>query len=168
VQKGKENKEMQQVSCGSLVVNSARQVLLCHVTGTPRWDIPKGLLEPDESPAEAAARECREECGVVVDPAQLLALGRFNYRPGKDLLLHALLVERFDSALCHCDSRFTDRRGVDRPEMDGFRWAAFAQAPSLCGKSMLALLSGPAALPQVLLQLKAAGPAVEVRVAPRR
>jgi putative (di)nucleoside polyphosphate hydrolase len=158
---------MRQTSCGVLIVCVEAELLLCHVTGTPRWDIPKGLLEPGESPADAAARECREECGVAVEPAKLLPLGRFAYRPGKDLLLHALFVERFDSARCHCDSLFTDRRGAQRPEMDGFRWMPFAQVPQHCGKSMAALLSGPVALPQVLLQVKAAGPAADLQPGPR-
>ncbi|GIW71601.1 MAG: hypothetical protein KatS3mg102_1143 [Planctomycetota bacterium] len=29
------------------------------------WDFPKGLLQPDESPLEAALREAREEAGLV-------------------------------------------------------------------------------------------------------
>lgn len=159
---------MRLTSCGVLIVCVEAELLLCHVTGTPRWDIPKGVLEPGESPAEAAARESREECGLVVEPAKLLSLGHFAYRPGKDLLLHALFVERFDSTLCHCESRFTDRRGFQKPEMDGFRWTAFAQVPQHCGKSMAALLSGPVSLPQVLLRLKAAGPALDLRPPPSR
>jgi putative (di)nucleoside polyphosphate hydrolase len=154
-------------SCGVLIVCGEAELLLCHATGTPRWDIPKGLPEPGESPAATAARECREECGLAVEPAALAPLGRFAYRPGKDLLLHALLVERFDSARCRCDSLFTDRRGVQRPEMDGFRWTPFTQVPRHCGKSMAALLSGPVSLPQVLLQLKAAAPPLVLAPPPR-
>ena len=30
-------------SCGTLVINQHGQILLCHVTGTRNWDIPKGM-----------------------------------------------------------------------------------------------------------------------------
>jgi len=39
------------------------------------WMIPKGLVEPDETPAEAALRELREETGLVCSPDRLVALG---------------------------------------------------------------------------------------------
>jgi len=36
-----------------------------------KWGPPGGHLEPDEDPAEGAARELLEETGVRVDPAEL-------------------------------------------------------------------------------------------------
>jgi 8-oxo-dGTP pyrophosphatase MutT (NUDIX family) len=29
-----------------------------------KWDLPKGKLDPGETPAQAAIRECEEECGI--------------------------------------------------------------------------------------------------------
>ena len=37
------------VSCGTLVVNPRGELLLCHVTDTPKWDIPKGMRDPGET-----------------------------------------------------------------------------------------------------------------------
>jgi ADP-ribose pyrophosphatase len=39
------------------------------------WEVPAGLVEPGESPADAAARELAEELGFDVEPSELVALG---------------------------------------------------------------------------------------------
>lgn len=39
------------------------------------WEVPAGLIEPDESPAAAAAREIEEELGFAVTEDALLPLG---------------------------------------------------------------------------------------------
>ncbi|HZW28465.1 MAG TPA: NUDIX domain-containing protein [Trueperaceae bacterium] len=52
-----------QVSAGG-VVYRGRQVALIATAGG-RWQLPKGMVEPGEAPEEAAAREVREEAGVV-------------------------------------------------------------------------------------------------------
>src|SRR5690606_26492784 len=82
------------VSCGILIVDHDDELLLCHATGTSRWDIPKGRREPGESEQDAAIRETFEETGLRFEPQALLELGRFRYRPGKDLHLFATRIER--------------------------------------------------------------------------
>ena len=76
------------VSCGTVVINSAGQVLLCHVTGTRNWDIPKGMQDPGESTLEAAMRELFEEAGLAFDAAAFEDLGVFDYRRDKRLHLY--------------------------------------------------------------------------------
>jgi 8-oxo-dGTP pyrophosphatase MutT (NUDIX family) len=39
------------------------------------WELPAGLIEPGETPAEAAARETEEELGFGVDAKDIVALG---------------------------------------------------------------------------------------------
>jgi ADP-ribose pyrophosphatase len=39
------------------------------------WEVPAGLIDADESPAEAAARELGEELGFDAEPQAMLALG---------------------------------------------------------------------------------------------
>jgi ADP-ribose pyrophosphatase len=39
------------------------------------WEVPAGLIEAEESPAEAAARELGEELGFDAEPQAMLALG---------------------------------------------------------------------------------------------
>jgi predicted NUDIX family NTP pyrophosphohydrolase len=142
------------LSCGVLVFEREHgSLLLCHATGTPRWDIPKGLADPGESPRRAAARETREETGLALDAEALLDVGRCAYRRGKDLHLFAALIEHVDPAALRCSSRFVDRNGRTLPEMDRFAWVALDEAPQRCGKSMAALLTS-LELPRLLQRLR--------------
>jgi ADP-ribose pyrophosphatase YjhB (NUDIX family) len=58
----------------SLLVEDGQRVLLVQRAVDPgkgRWCLPSGYVEWDESPAEAAVRECAEETGLVVADLQL-------------------------------------------------------------------------------------------------
>jgi ADP-ribose pyrophosphatase YjhB (NUDIX family) len=138
-----------------LVFNANAELLLCHASGSPWWDIPKGGGRRAESGRQAAVRETFEECGLRLAPDTLLPLGSFAYRRGKDLQLYATMTERFDPQSCVCTSRFTDRHGVLRPEMDNYRWAAFGEVPQWCGKSLAQLLLRTLSLERTLAQLLA-------------
>lgn len=145
-------------------MNAAAELLLCHATGTRHWDIPKGQANAGEDSAAAALRETHEECGLRLDPARLAPLGRFAYRPDKDLSLHAALIERIDTGECACSTFFVDRRGRRLPEMDAFRWVAFADVAGLCAKSMATVLTTRLSLPDVLARLGGAGAAAALAV----
>ncbi len=150
---------MKQLSCGILLLNPAGELLLCHVTGAWHWDIPKGGVEPGETPPETALRETREECGVDLAGAVLLDLGRMAYRPRKDLHLFATLVDRFGPSTCHCASHYRDPWGRHRPEMDGYEWTRFDRVARRCARHMSVLLGQTLSLRDLLLQLQAADPA---------
>jgi len=142
---------------GVLLLAASRELLLCHSTGNRHWDIPKGLADDGESSVAAAVREAREECGIALDAAALHPVGRFAYRPEKDLALHAVVIERIDPARCVCTSTFVDRFGRVRPEMDDFRWTPFAEVAERCARSMATVLTARISLPSLLEQLLAAG-----------
>lgn len=127
------------VSCGTLIVNSAGQLLLCHVTGTANWDIPKGLQDPGETVLQAACRELFEEAGLRFDPARFVDLGQFSYRRDKQLHLFKLALgdELPSLEALHCSSFFPHHvTGAPTPECDGFRWAARAEISTLCWPRM--------------------------------
>ena len=50
-------------AAGGVVFNNEGQVLMIFRRGS--WDLPKGKIDPGESPAEAAVREVQEETGLV-------------------------------------------------------------------------------------------------------
>jgi 8-oxo-dGTP pyrophosphatase MutT (NUDIX family) len=128
-------------SCGVLLLNPQRELLLCHATGAAHWDIPKGVGEPGETPREAALRETFEETGLRLEPQRLLDLGRLAYRPGKDLHLFAAWSERIDPGTLVCSSQFVDRRGSLVPEADAFEWTPFERVPQRCAKNMVKVLT---------------------------
>lgn len=135
------------LSCGVLVFAPDGALLLCHLTGTPWWDLPKGVQEPGESEAEAAVREAREECGLLIDPAAWTDLGRFPYRPGKDLHLFALSHPRVALASLSCVSRFTDSRGRVRPEVDAWAWVGPGEVRRRCSPALARVLCERVNLP---------------------
>lgn len=134
------------VSCGVLLLSPQRELLLCHATGSAHWDIPKGLGEGSETPRDTAVREMLEETSLRVDPDRLKDVGRFSYRPGKDLHLFAAWSERLDLGACLCASRFRDRHGRLVPEVDAFEWTPFNRVPQRCAKNMTAVLTGKLSL----------------------
>ncbi|MDB5745818.1 MAG: hydrolase [Massilia sp.] len=131
------------VSCGTLVLDSAGQLLLCHVTGTAAWDIPKGMQDPGETTLEAAMRELREEAGIGFHSSRFRDLGQFDYR--RDKRLHLYRVEAGDElgnlSQLACSSFFPHHAtGLPTPETDGFRWAGRDEIRRLCWPRMAALL----------------------------
>jgi 8-oxo-dGTP pyrophosphatase MutT (NUDIX family) len=129
-------------SCGVVVSDGAR-VLLGHATRSPRWDIPKGLAEPGEDCAEAAARELFEETGLTAAPAMLAALGRHAYLPGKDLALFLWRVPRMpDPASLCCASYFRAPDGKELPEFDRFGVFRWEEALEKLGKNLRRVLFG--------------------------
>lgn len=137
-----------QTSCGVIVTDRER-VLLGHATRSPRWDIPKGVAEPGEDPAAAAARELLEETGLAVAPEDLAALGVHAYLRGKDLALFAWVPPQLpDPQSLTCTSRFTLPNGSLLPEFDRFGLFAWEEALSRVGKNMAQVL---ASIRQVVL-----------------
>ena len=144
------------LSCGILILNVQRELLLCHVTGQDHWDLPKGGAHDDEGPLQAALRETREETGLRLDAAALLELGRFDYRPKKDLHLFAALMPRFDIGELRCESHFAQwGTGRRLPEMDGYDWFGFERIGELCTAKMAAVLHGRVNLPGLMQRLGA-------------
>lgn len=50
------------------------------------WEFPGGKVEPGESPKDAVARECLEECGIDVEATEIFEVVFHRY-PKRDVLL---------------------------------------------------------------------------------
>jgi RimJ/RimL family protein N-acetyltransferase/8-oxo-dGTP pyrophosphatase MutT (NUDIX family) len=57
-----------------LIRNNANEILLCELTYKQEWDLPGGVVDPHESPAQAVIREIREELDVEMAPVSLVAV----------------------------------------------------------------------------------------------
>jgi 8-oxo-dGTP pyrophosphatase MutT (NUDIX family) len=130
-----------QTSCGVIVTDGER-ILLGHATRSPRWDIPKGVAEPGEDLAGAAARELREETGLVVSPDELVALGVHGYLRGKDLALFTWQPRQLpDPQSLVCTSLFALPNGTMLPECDRFDLFPWDEALLRVGKNLARILT---------------------------
>src|SRR5215469_12677900 len=128
-------------SCG-VIVTDGRRLLLGHASRSPRWDIPKGGVEPGESLAAAALRELQEETGLVAPEAALVPLGVKPYLRNKDLALFAWVVDELpDPATLSCTATFTLPNGASLPEFDRFGLFTLDEAQERVGKNLARLLS---------------------------
>ena len=77
------------VVAAAVVIREGRVLLTRRAEGqhlAGMWEFPGGKLEEGESPEEALARECREECGIDVDVGEILDVTHHRF-PEKDVLL---------------------------------------------------------------------------------
>ena len=77
------------VVAAAVVIRDGRVLLTRRAEGqhlAGMWEFPGGKLEDGESPEEALARECREECGIEVEALEILDVTHHRY-PEKDVLL---------------------------------------------------------------------------------
>jgi 8-oxo-dGTP diphosphatase len=81
------------------------------------WEFPGGMVEPGESPADALARECREELGVTVAVGE--RLGTADIQPGFELHVYvAALVAGTPAPLQDHD----ELRWLTAAELDDVAW----------------------------------------------
>ena len=129
------------VSAGILLFRRAPdgpQFLLVHPGGpfwknkdTAGWSIPKGLVEADEDPWDAALREFAEETGAAI-PGPGVALAPCR-TPGRKLIRAWLVEGDFDPATLVSDTfeiEWPPRSGrrATFPEVDRAAWFTAAEA----------------------------------------
>src|SRR5438105_15810804 len=125
-------------SCG-VIITDGKRLLLGHATGSPRWDIPKGMAEPGESFVAAAVRELLEETGLRALETELRPLGVHAYRRGKDLALFCSPSPALpDPKQLTCTSHFP-LGGRMVPEFDRFGLFSHDEAVQRVGKDMARL-----------------------------
>jgi len=132
---------MKHISAG-VIVTDGTHILLGHATGQSHWDIPKGLIDRNETAVNAAVRELREETGIRALATDLKEIGLTRYSKRKDLHLFMLLVPKMpDINSLRCTSCF--RRGRHRvPEIDGYSVATYEEIPNYCVANMARALLG--------------------------
>ncbi|MBJ7529941.1 MAG: NUDIX domain-containing protein [Nocardioides sp.] len=110
-----------------LVERGGRYLLLRRREGRylgGQWDVPGGTVEPGESPAAAAVRECWEEAGLRVRAGAEVSHHRNRDTEGRDLVFHTLTY-----ALEETGPPVEVR--LSAHEHDAHRWATPQEAGSL-------------------------------------
>lgn len=94
------------------------RVLLCELTYKRDWDLPGGVVDPGESPAQCVVREIDEELGLDVTIRSLLAVNWLPpYRGWDDALLCL-----FDLGMVEAD--VLEHATLLRREIQGAHWVA--------------------------------------------
>ena len=117
-----------QVSAGGIVIRqrpgSPVELILIAAGPFGRWQLPKGLIEPGETPEQAATREVREETGVVgalVAPLEVVNYWYVANRHGERARFHKF-VHFFLFNYVSGDITQHDH------EVSEARWVTFAEA----------------------------------------
>jgi 8-oxo-dGTP pyrophosphatase MutT (NUDIX family) len=118
---------MDQVSAGGVAFrwrDSQPEIAIVSVKPKLRWQLPKGIVDPGESPQVTAVREVKEEAGVETDLIKLVETIEYWYRSVKNgkpvryhKYVHFYLLEY----------RSGDVSNHDR-EVEEARWVSFDEA----------------------------------------
>jgi bis(5'-nucleosidyl)-tetraphosphatase len=99
------------------------------------WDFPKGIVDPDEAPLEAALREVREES----------SLGALELRWGEvfretEPYAGGKVARYYVASSAGGDVRLPVSPELGRPEHHEYRWASSAEARRLLPPRLLPIL----------------------------
>jgi len=105
------------MGAGIILVNEQNSVLAL-ITHTGLYDLPKGKANDGESVFETAQRECFEECGIRVDPTDLLYPTYLN-RNGTNIFLAKIPSDQSIEIRINQETK--------KAEHIGFCWISFEE-----------------------------------------
>ncbi len=108
-------------SCGGIVFDGARRVLLLRRSDEGIWCLPKGTMEPGETPERTAIREVEEETGLQVRLLRPVGTIEFTYYWPPHDVNYARSVIYFLAEPAGGQIRLEEG-------FDSFRWVSEAQA----------------------------------------
>ena len=111
------------MGAGALFVNEKNQILLVHPTYKPRWEIPGGITEVDESPRVCTQREVLEEIGLQREIGRLLVV---DYQSRVGVKTESLMFVFDGGVLSEEDIASIQLQEV---ELDGFEFFSLDALP---------------------------------------
>jgi 8-oxo-dGTP pyrophosphatase MutT (NUDIX family) len=121
---------LDQISAGGVAFrwrDSKPEIAIVFVKPKLRWQLPKGIVDPGESPEVTAVREVREEAGVETDRLSLIETIEYWYRSmkyGKPVRFHKFVHFYL------LEYRSGDVSDHDH-EIEEARWVSFDEALEL-------------------------------------
>jgi 8-oxo-dGTP pyrophosphatase MutT (NUDIX family) len=132
-----------QVSAGGVAYRQhgeTVEVALIAVGQKNRWQLPKGLVDEAESPAQTAVREVREEAGIateLLEPIDAVEYWYYGQRQGRRVryhkFVHFFLLRFVDGDVCDHDHEVNEARWVAIDE--AVRMLAFAGEKNVVQKA---------------------------------
>lgn len=117
---------MKTESVGCIITHN-QNILACVPFGKRGLDIPKGMIETNESRPQAMAREVWEETGIRLNylcyPEAFEFCGTFDYTKEKILSIYKTYCN-VDITKCCCNSYFP-YNGRQVAEVIGYEWVPF-------------------------------------------
>src|ERR1044071_1370227 len=118
---------LDQISAGGVAFrwqDSNLEIAIVSVKPKLRWQLPKGIVDPGETPQVTAVREVREEAGVETDMIKLIETIEYWYRSVKNgkpvrfhKFVHFYLLEYKGGDVSNHDH-----------EVEEARWVSFEEA----------------------------------------
>jgi 8-oxo-dGTP diphosphatase len=113
------------------------------------WELPGGVVDADESPWTAAAREVCEELGLVFEPGRLLAVDYCGPEPGRYVeAVHFL----FDGGVIDPDT--IESIALPEDELATFRFTDLDEAQRLLCRRVGTRLAAVATAPRTPIYLE--------------
>ena len=112
------------MGAGALILDMEDRVLLVKPTYKWGWEIPGGMVEPDESPHACCCRELAEELGAAIDPGRLLVVDWVPALPDRaeavNFVFHGgRLDESFVATMTLAAEELSDLRFFEIESLDG-------------------------------------------------
>jgi len=116
-----------QVSAGGIAVRveeDRTEVALIKTSSEGRWQLPKGIIDPGETPEVAAVREVREEAGIVCEIVAPLDVIKYWFSAAYDggpkkryhKRVHFFLMRFVEGDVADHDGEVVEARWVDLGE----------------------------------------------------
>ncbi len=115
-----------QVSAGGVAFRRTKKnvkLVIVSVRPSLRWQLPKGIVDPGETPEITAVREVREEAGVNTELLELIDTVEYWYQRlqyGKQIryhkFVHFYLLQYIDGDVEHHDHEIEESRWVNFEE----------------------------------------------------
>ena len=101
----------QEKSCGCIILNDKKQVLLVH-HNKGHWDFPKGHIEEGETEVETAIREVKEETNIDVEVNEKYKY-TVHYSPKENVMKEVVFF---------LAKNISDEKNAQLEEVDEVKW----------------------------------------------
>lgn len=103
--------EKKVLSCGVIVIDNNKKILMIHSASQNFWDVPKGTQKSGETTFATAIRVVNNEVGLDLSGEKLIDLGWYPYNKHKDLYLYLFCIDKVELEDLSCNSFFVNNDG---------------------------------------------------------